>query len=81
MEIEGTLSYWGPDDSPADYYVLTTPDGKVVRLGVDAAAWGGHYHNGIPQIPMSRDDNKKCRITIEFLGEEDAAKSHNNPEG
>jgi len=67
MEIEGTLAYWGPDDSPADYYVLTTTDGKKVHIGVDAAVWGGHYQTGIPQIPLDRNSSKKCKVTIEII--------------
>jgi hypothetical protein len=75
LEAEGEIEYWASDDTPAEFYVITTPDGKAIRVGFDAKEWNGDLYEGIPEIALPHiwDDNgnripkKRCKITIEVL--------------
>jgi hypothetical protein len=59
--VSGKLEYQGPDDPPAEYYKLTTLDGRTVWIGFDATQWGGDIYKGIPGFPES---TTKCTINI-----------------
>ena len=64
FEIEGEIGYAGPDDPPAEYYYFYAKNGEKIYIGFDAEKFGGNIYDGVPGFPK---DNKKCKLTIEFI--------------